>query len=217
MSVSYMPHNVQVAPDGKSVWVTGNVASGMEMGMSPIQRLKNIMAEIVPFKKVSAHSDDEMSGGSSMTSDSGAASDRNMASGQDEAIVIDPETDKIIKRIPLGEKLHLAHAVVSPDGKFAYITAQDADKIFKINAHTFEVEDTFTAKKGSAPHGLRLSVNGMTVYVAMSKGNSIGVLDVDSEKISYIPIKGSAVQIAVTPDGKYVTATIFDKKKPGNL
>src|SRR3989338_2062887 len=30
--VFYMPHNVQVAPDNKTVWVTGNAMGGIKMG-----------------------------------------------------------------------------------------------------------------------------------------------------------------------------------------
>src|SRR3989344_6561015 len=34
MTVGYMPHNVQVAPDNKSVWVTANADDEKEMKMS---------------------------------------------------------------------------------------------------------------------------------------------------------------------------------------
>src|SRR3989344_7021839 len=45
----YAPHNVQVAPDGRTVWVTGNAAGEHQHGTSPLNRLKNLAGQLSLF------------------------------------------------------------------------------------------------------------------------------------------------------------------------
>src|SRR3989344_87776 len=98
---SYMPHNVEVAPDNKSVWVTANAIEKKEeeMGMS---------FRIVPL----AYADEEsMEKGVDATKSS------------DEVIIIDPLTDTIIKRIEIGKDLHLAHVSLTQDNSYAIVAS----------------------------------------------------------------------------------------------
>ena len=67
-------------------------------------------------------------------------------------------------------------------------------------------------EKGGEPHGLRISPDGKMAYIAMLKGKSIGVLDIEKMTLSYVPLKGAAVQAGVTPDGKYALASVYDTK-----
>jgi YVTN family beta-propeller protein len=207
MTYVYGPHNVQVAPDGKSVWVTGNVVTeGHGHSLKPAGLLDKIFA-IFQFEKVYAsgdHGSSSGAGGSSMSSDA--------ANLQDEAIVIDPTTDQIIKRLPLGGGMHLAHVALTPDSNYALITAQEKDVVFKVNARTFEVEKQTSVTKGGAPHGLRITPDGTTGYIAMSKGKSMGLQDLTTSNISYVPLKGVAVQAGVTPNGKFAVASVYDSK-----
>ncbi len=185
--VSYMAHNVQVAPDGQSVWVTGNA-----MAMSKEHSLR-----IVPVARASegyGHTD-------------------VVDGDQDQVIIIDPKTDIIVKRIPMGSDLHLAHVVLTPDNSYAIVDSQTEGEFYKINARTFEIERTVVAPLASEPHGLRISPDGKTAYIAMIKGRSIGILDVDNFTAKYVPLDGAAVQTGVTPDGKYAVASVYDTKK----
>lgn len=187
--VSYMPHNVQVAPNGKSVWVAANA-----MSMSN----HNEKQSLLPFIKTAR-------------ADEGHAEE--VPTDDDQLIVIDPKTDTIVKRISIGKGLHLAHVVLSPDSSFALATAQGTGAIYKINAVTFEVEKNIIAIKDSAPHGLRISPDGKTAYIAMVKGKSLGVLDIEKFTLSYVALNGAAVQAGITPDGKYAVASVYDTKK----
>src|SRR3989344_5892063 len=94
MDTHYAPHNVQVAPDGRTVWVTGNVAGEHQHGSAPTKHLKKIASTLSPFQKVLAHGDEE----ESMPAQGSSSSDMT-GPAQDEVIVIDAATDKIIKRI----------------------------------------------------------------------------------------------------------------------
>ena len=184
--IGFMSHNVQVAPDNKSVWVTANA---MDMNKDKVSFFR--------IQKVSA--------------DEGHGEEGGMKAN-DEIIVIDPLTDKIIRRIEMGTDLHLSHIALTPDSNYAIAAAQTKGVVYKINAKTYEVEKEINTEKGGEPHGLRISPDGKTAYIAMLKGKSIGVLDIQKMTLSYVPLKGAAVQTGVTPDGRYALASVYDAK-----
>ncbi len=131
----------------------------------------------------------------------------------DEVIVIDPATDTVIRRIPLAPGLHLAHVVLTPDGAKAFVTAQNTGAIHEIDAKEYRVARTIQAPPGSQPHGLRVSPDGKTAYVALLQGKGLGILDVASGQLRVLPLDGAPVQTAVTPDGRYALASLYDTKK----
>ncbi len=141
-----------------------------------------------------------------------AHGEEKVGSDADEVIIIDPKTDQIKKRLPLGTGLHLAHVSLTPDSAYAMVTAQIEGAIYKINTQTYEVEQKVMAL-AQEPHGLRLSSDGLTAYVAMLKGNSLGIFDLQTNKLSTLPLGGAAVQTGVTPDGKTVVASLYDTKQ----
>lgn len=171
MKIPLMPHNVQVAPDNKTVWVTANF---MNMG--------------------------------------GGADTMDGMIMSDEIIVIDPLSDEIIKRIEMGVGLHLAHIVLTPDSKYAIAIAQTKGVVYKIDTNTYEIIAKINTREGDEPHGLRISPDGKTAYIAILLGKSLGILDIEKMSLSYVPLKGAAVQSAVTSDGKYVLLSLFDAK-----
>ena len=187
MTVGYMPHNVQVAPDNKSVWVTAN-ADDKNMKMS---------FRIIPRAEASEGHDGE---------------DVVEEKSNDEVIVIDPFSDVIVKRIELGQELHLSHVALTPDSSYAVVASQEKGIIYKINTTSFAVEKEILTKKGDGPHGLRISPDGKTAYIAMLGGKSMGILDIASFSLRDVPLKGAAVQTGVTPDGKYALASVYDAK-----
>ena len=120
--VSYMPHNVQVAPNNKSVWVTANVMD-KEMKMS---------FRIIQKVRANGGHDDE-----------GMVAEQN----SDEIIIIDPFSDTIIKRIEIGQEFHLSHIALTPDSSYAITASQEKGIIYKINTATFEIEREIITKK----------------------------------------------------------------------
>lgn len=175
MTTQYMPHNIQVAPDGKTIWVAANVMEG-DMGN---------------------------------THDMG----KSDPTARDQAIVIDPASDRIITRIPIGSESHLAHVVVTPDNAAAYVTSQEKGEVYKINAKTYTIENTIALGKNSGPHGLRISPDGTTAYIALTTGKALAVLDIKTNEISRYPAQSKAVQTAATSDGKYAFTSLYDAKQ----
>lgn len=166
------PHNVQVAPDGKTVWVTANASHGGHGGET-----------------------------------------RAMAAPADEVLVIDPETDAVVRRIPIGPGLHLAHVSLTPDSSAAYVTAQNENAVYRIDARHYTVAGKIQAPPGSQPHGLRIAPDGSKAYVALLQGRGIGVLDVAAGRLEKVGVDGAVVQTAATPDGRLAVASLYDTKK----
>src|SRR3989344_33296 len=187
MTVGYMPHNIQVAPDNKSVWVTAN-AIDEKMKMS---------FRIIPIAYADTGHGNEVP---------------DTMGNKDELIVIDPFSDAIIKRIEMGQDLHLSHISLTPDSSYAIVASQEKGIMYKINTTTFEVEKETTTKSAAGPHGLRISPDGKTAYIAMIGGKSMGILDIKSFILKDLPLKGAAVQTGVTSDGKYALASVYDTK-----
>lgn len=179
---AFSPHNVQVAPDGKAVWVTAN--HGQQQ-----------------------HDEDDGGHGEEKVHDAASVN------APDQVIVIDPRTDTITRRIPIAPGTHLAHIVATRDGAFAYATAQEKGVIYKIDARNFTIAQEIIAPTGSGPHGLRLSPDGATAYIALLQGKGLGILDIATGTLTTIPLGGNAVQTGLTPDGKLVVVSLYDTKR----
>lgn len=154
-----MAHNVQAAPDGKTIWATVN----------------------------------PMTPGST-----------------DFLAVIDPFTEKVIARVPLGIDLHLAHVVLDDASEYAYATATDSDQVFRVNVRTKQVEQRYQLPAGHQPHGLRFSQGKL--YISNLGSGSITVVHTDNGMTEEIPVNGMAVQSAVTKDGRYVFSSLYENR-----
>jgi YVTN family beta-propeller protein len=130
----------------------------------------------------------------------------------DELIVIDPLTDKITWRIGLDKWAHLAHVVVTADDTLAYVISQDMWKIYIVDLLTKKVKDTILLPDWSQPHWTRLSPDGKFLYVALIAERWIAKVDLSNLSVNIISLNGKVVQIAVTPDNKYVFASLYDTK-----
>jgi YVTN family beta-propeller protein len=189
-------HNVQVAPDGGSVWVTANGGHGEHSGGE---------------QEPSGH--EEHSGGAAEPSGHEAMGHAAVDIPPDEVVVIDPLTDAVARRIPIAPGQHLAHVVLSPDSAYAYISAQNASVLYKINARSYQVESKIPLPPGSQPHGLRIAPDGSRAYIALLQGRGLGVLDLATLALEVVPLNGAAVQTAVTPDGRKVLVSLYDSKQ----
>ena len=114
----YMAHNVQVAPDGKSVWVTANAMANHTASLKT-----RVLNKLFPTAYAGEGHND-------------------VSTSSDQVVVIDPLTDKITKRIDIGSDLHLAHVVLTPDSRFALATSQNKAEVYKIDTKTFTVVAT---------------------------------------------------------------------------
>lgn len=161
--VGSAPHNVQVSPDGRLVWVTNN---GEAHGESRRAMPKGEHAEM----KV-----------------------------RGELWALEATGGKIVAKIPVG--LHPAHVVLTPDGRFAYVTNGGDDSVSIVDATVRQV--VATIKVGAYPHGIRISPDGREAYVANLKGGSISIIDIGSRReVARIEVGKGPAQTGFSPDGR---------------
>lgn len=130
----------------------------------------------------------------------------------DELVIIDPLTDTVIWRVSLDKWAHLAHAVISHDDSTAYVTSQDKWKVYVVDLTTKKVKQTVVLPDWAQPHWLRLSANGTTLYVALIGERWIAKIDTVTYTSEIIPLNWKVIQVAVTPDNKYVFASLYNAK-----
>lgn len=156
----FMAHNVQVSPNGLTVWATAN----------PMDSTK-----------------------------------------ESELIAIDPITYAITKRIKLGKGLELTHVVFDSVSKNAFASETKNSRIFQINTESGNVVREFELGKDRGPHGLRYGSGKL--YIANMGSKSMTIIDIATGKINEIILGGMAAQTAVTQNGKFVFATLYDTKE----
>lgn len=81
----------------------------------------------------------------------------------------------------------------------------------QVDATTYEVVRKFDLGTGYSPHGLRYTKGKL--YLANMDAMSMSVINIADDKITGIPLGGVAVQTAVAQDGKFVFASLYDKKE----
>lgn len=125
--------------------------------------------------------------------------DEHQATGAGAVWVIDATTDAVLAKVPVG--LHPAHVVLTPDGRFAYVTNGGDNTLSVIDAATQRRVSTIAV--GKFPHGIRVSPDGKQAYVANLKGNTVSVVDTASQKeVAQIPVGKGPAQVGFTPDGR---------------
>lgn len=144
-----------------------------------------------------------------------AAAHQGMSKGDHNAMaktgavwVIDTSRDTVIAKVSVGT--HPAHVVVSPDGRFTYVTNGGDNTVSVIDASVHRVVATIPV--GEFPHGLRVSPDGRQVYVANLKGGSVSVIDaVGRKEVAQIPSGKGPAQVGFTPDGRLAFVSLSEE------
>ncbi|KAB2903127.1 MAG: multicopper oxidase domain-containing protein [Anaerolineae bacterium] len=181
------PHNIQVAPDGKSVWAV----SGHDSLAVKIDALTFIVMGTVPTGNHPAHV--------ILTPDSQTVYVTN--SEDNSLTVIDAGSLEVLATIPVGTYPHGLRS--SPDGQRVYVA--------NVNDGTLSVIDTATNIKitdiavGEKPIQVGFSPDGAFVYVSLNAENALGKVDTISQTlVSKVEVGIGPVQVYVTPDNRYV-------------
>lgn len=95
-------------------------------------------------------------------------------------------------------------AVITPDGRYAYITCRSSGEVRVLDIPSRTVIDSITV--GATPLIPAISPDGSTVYVANRNSNSVSVISTATRSVT-ATIGNVGVEphgVAVTKDGKYV-------------
>src|SRR5690625_686298 len=103
-----------------------------------------------------------------------------------------------------------AHVVIDDEGRFAYVTDMELDRVFVVEVPRGGV--VAEIETAATPHGLRLSPDGRELYVACMGGGSLSVIDTQERReVAQIPVGEAPVQVAFTPDGRWVYVSLNDE------
>ena len=127
-------------------------------------------------------------------------------------LVVDPETLRILARIPVGE--HPNQLALHPEDDRLFVACASSNAVWVIDTATGTTQETiFTAlfpnsPEGSTPDALCLDSEGETLFVANADNNCIVVVDVEHPRRSqvkgFIPTGWYPTALAVTPDDKHL-------------
>lgn len=138
-----------------------------------------------------------------------------MSMADEELIGVDTVDLTVVKRIPLGSMLHVAHVVT--DGSLAWVTAKDSDELLEVDLAAGTVLRRIALPEGTGPHGLRRTPDGSKLIIAGWDGHSLVMVDVGSGVATAHDVGGIAVQSAVLPDGSAAFVTVYDTKQVARL
>lgn len=129
-----------------------------------------------------------------------------------EAVLVDPATLEIVKRLPTGTGPH--EAAVSPDGRTAYVANYGAYRLFRegeqptlVRGNTLsvvdlvkrEVTDTLDLGDYLMPHGIWVSGDGKKLWVTSEATKTVLEVDLPSGKIAHRWETGQEVSHMLVP------------------
>jgi len=227
IAVGLGPHNVQVAPDGKTVWVTNNGEPGSAVAPDPNASMPK----------------------------SAPGSEHGSMAGAGAVWVIDTVTDAVVAKVAVGKDP--AHVVVTPDGRFAYVANGGANSVSVVDISalrvvatiavgasphgmrlspdgkqawvanlkggTVSVIDTGSRKLvesiavGQGPAQVGFTPDGRLGFVSLSKEDQVAVIDPASRKlIRKVTVGTVPIQLYATPDSRLLlVANQGTREKPG--
>ena len=221
--VGKMPHNVQVSPDGKLVWVTNkgepgqavdaSVHKGMAQGdhdamgapgaVWAIDTATNAVVAKVPVGMHPAHV---------VVSPDGRLA--YVTNGGDNTVsVIDTTARSLMATISVGQFPHGLR--FSPDGKEVYVANLKGGTVSVIDTASQKEVAQVPAGKGPAQTGF--TPNGRLAFASLSGENAVAVIDPATRKVVRKVTVGTVpIQLYVTPDSRMLlVANQGTRKKPG--
>ena len=217
------PHNVQLSPDGKWVWVTNNgepakAAEAMRAEKMPksergamagagavwaIDTATGAVAAKVPVGMHPAHV--------VVASDGRTAYVTN--GGDNTVSLVDTAAQRVIGVIPVGASPHGLR--ISPDGKQVWVANLKGGTVSVIDTESRKQVVQIAAGKGPAQVGF--TPDGRYALVSLSEENRVAVIDSASRKvIRKIAVGTVPIQLYATPDNRLVlVANQGTPKKPG--
>jgi YVTN family beta-propeller protein len=104
-----------------------------------------------------------------------------------------------VKVIPAGKRPQ--GQVLSPDGKFLYVTLEDENVIAIVDTGKNEIVGRIPT--GRAPNRVAITPDGKLLVYSMQLAGAVGFADVASRKqIAQVPVGGQTMSISLSPDAR---------------
>lgn len=163
------PEGVDTRPDGKVVYVTSEEDSAVFV-IDVESRTLLTKFEVGPRPRSTAFLPDSTR--AYVPSENGSA-----------VTVVDAMKHKVIKTIKLtGEMIRPMGMVVSPDGKFLYVTTGRGKMLIAIDTKTNA--PVWSVEVGPRPWGVAISPDGKTLFTANGSSNDVSIVDVATRAVA---------------------------------
>jgi len=215
--VPFYPHNVQVAPDGKSVWVTANsgkheghsggmIPTALAHGEADVGSEPDEVIVINPLTdriKARIQLDKGVQGAHVVVATDGSYA---YASAQKVGIIykINAKTFTIEKKIPAPGASQPHGMRISPDGKILYVALLTGQALGMLDTATDKL--TQISMPGQAVQ-TGITPDGKTAMVSLYDSKQLALYRVDSKSTVMIDLPSTAqgpIQMYPTPDSKFV-------------
>lgn len=192
------PHNVQVSPDGTSVWAVSGDGYAAMLAVDSLELHGTVLTGEAPAHVVVSPD------GATVYTTNG---------GDDTVSVIDASTMRPLDVIKVGKGPHGLRP--SPDGRWLYVA--------NIGGTTLSVIDTRTDKRvgdvevGQAPAQVAFSPDGRFIYASLNGEDAVAKVDTESRKlVGKVPVGDGPIQTYVSGDNRYLlVANQGTEKQPG--
>lgn len=177
------PHNVQVSPDGRTVWATSSAGFVAAIDADTHAVLGAVETGASPAHVV-------------LTPDGGTAAVTN--TGDDTLALIDARTLRLERHVPTGAGPHGLRP--SPQGDTVLVAHMGADTV-----GTYDLERgraTGTIQVGPGPVQVAYAPDGRYAYASVNGNDSVVKIDLAAGRVvASAPVGDGPVQVALTPDG----------------
>ena len=193
------PHNVQIGPDGASLWTV----SGHDSFAAMLDTASLELHGAVPTGGSPAHV--------VVTPDGATAYTTNAEDGT--VTAIDTATMRPVATIPAGDGPHGLRP--SPDGRWIYVANVAGTTLSVIDATTNTLVDDIAV--GRAPAQVAFSPDGRFVYASLSGEGAVAKVDVARRRlVGKVKVGDGPIQTFVTPDNRFLlVANQGDVQEPG--
>lgn len=213
-SVGYMAHNIQVAPDGKSVWVTANAMAEDDMGGGHNEENDSIgTKEPADQVIVIDPSTDKITKRISISPDNHLAhvvispdNKKAYITAQEKGLVytINTVSFAIEKTTDLGKQSGPHGLRISTDGTRAFIALLDGKALATLDTSTGKIQK-YPFESGTVQTAV--TSDGRYVFVSLYSTKQVARMDTASGKIDKINLPAEAkgpVQLYSTPDSRFI-------------
>lgn len=175
------PHGILVLPElGKGYATSGDPGSVVVFDLKTFRRLSEIPS----------HKDTDV-----ILYDKPSGRIFTFNGDSHESTVIDPQTDKVVKFLPLGGDPEFA---VSDGMGRLFNNIESKSQVLRINPKTLRIEKRWQLKDGATPSGLAMDVANHRLFIGCRKKVMVVLNAENGREIQRFPI------------GEHVDATVFD-------
>jgi YVTN family beta-propeller protein len=118
----------------------------------------------------------------------------------DSISLIDVSAGRVVQEIPCGG--HPAAVAWSPDGKSVLVTTEYSGELHRLELAGAALTPAAKLSLGYLPHGMAISPDGRTAYVAQTGGDSVAIVELNPLQVAArIDVQRWPRHLALSPDG----------------